>query len=140
MTDYSILAHELLLKLCDNARLRYQRDLGDFSHGEMSILDHLCYSEDGICPGVLCDTLGMTTPRISAAIASLQKKGLVTRETDPADRRKIHIFISEEGRALVTEKREELREHITKILISLGEDDAKEYVRIMGRINENAAL
>lgn len=139
MTDYNILAAQLLSELCDNARLRYRRELEDFSHGEMSILTYLCYTEDGACPGVLCDTLGMTTPRISAIIAGLQKKGLVSRVTDAEDRRKIHIYVSDEGRALVETKKETLKEDIAYILSLIGEDDAKEYVRIIGKVNRKIA-
>ncbi|MBR6807599.1 MAG: winged helix-turn-helix transcriptional regulator [Clostridia bacterium] len=135
MTDYSMLASQLLDELCDDSRLRYRRDLEDFSHGEMSILTYLCYTENGVCPGDLCETLGMTTPRISAIIAGLQKKGLVSRVTDAGDRRKIHIYISEEGRVLVDGKKDALRADISHILSLLGEDDAKEYVRIIGKIN-----
>jgi len=135
MTDYNLLASQLLGELCDNARLRYRRDLEDFSHGEMSILTYLCYRENGACPGDLCETLGMTTPRISAIIAGLQKKGLVSRVTDAGDRRKIHIYVSDEGRALVETKKEALRDDISRILSLLGEDDAKEYVRIIGKVN-----
>lgn len=139
MTNYETLAAELLTGLCDNEKLRYRRELGDFSHGEMSILTHLCYCENGVCPGVLGDELGMTTPRISAAISSLHKKGLVTRESDPEDRRRIHIYISREGRLLVSEKKQELESSITALLSHLGEDDAREYIRLTQKINRVAA-
>ncbi len=135
MTDFNLLAAQLLNELCDDARLRYRRDLEDFSHGEMSILTYLCYRENGACPGDLCEMLGMTTPRISAIIAGLQKKGLVSRVTDAGDRRKIHIYISDEGRTLVETKKESLRSDISRVLSLLGEDDAKEYVRIVSKIN-----
>lgn len=135
MTDFNLLAAQLLNELCDDARLRYRRDLEDFSHGEMSILTYLGYRENGACPGDLCEMLGMTTPRISAIIAGLQKKGLVSRVTDAGDRRKIHIYISDEGRTLVESKKEALTGDISHILSLLGEDDAKQYVRIIGKIN-----
>lgn len=139
LTDFSLIATDLIHILCNNSKLTYQRQLDDFSHGEMCILAHLCYRENGICAGVLCETLCMTTPRISAAISVMQKKGLVVRRTDPEDRRKVHIHITDEGRLLVNEKRDELTSRLSSLLSCLGEEDAKEYVRIMGRINTLAA-
>ncbi len=136
--DYSILAGELLEHLRENSKHKLQRETEDFAHGEMSILAYLCFKEDGVCPGILCTSLGMTTPRISAAISSLGKKQLITRASDPSDRRKIHIHISETGRMLVHNKHRKITCELAHLLESLGEDDAREYVRIVGRISESS--
>ena len=138
MTNYENLATELITELCNNEKLSYRRGLGDFSHGEMSILAHLCYRENGACAGAIGESLEMTVPRVSAAISTLQEKGLVTKERDPEDKRKIHIYVSREGRLLVEEKKRELEDAVTSLLSRLGEDDAGEYVRIIKRINKIA--
>ena len=139
MTIYKSLATELIAELCNNEKLSYRRNLGDFSHGEMSILAHLCYCENGACAGAIGESLTMTVPRVSAAISTLQEKGLVTKERDPEDKRKIHIYISREGRLLVDEKKRELEDAVSLLLSHLGEEDAEEYVRITKRINRIAA-
>ena len=135
MTDYTQLAEDLLLILRHNSKLSYRRELAGFSHGELLILTYLTENEGGIYAGNLCEKLDMTTPRISAAISSLQKKGLVTKETDTADRRKVRIYITSDGLELISQKKAELTATIEQILRALGDEDAKEYVRITSRIN-----
>lgn len=134
MEIYNELADKLFDILCTNARLTYQEDLGDFSHGELSILAYLRAERSGLCSGELAESLGMTMPRISAAISGLVKKGLVTKSTDSEDRRKIRIHITPAGIEHIIKKETRLREHISNILSKLGEEDAGEYVRISERI------
>lgn len=135
MADYGALAEELLDHMRENSKLDYHRGAIDFSHGEMSILAHLCYKQDGVCPGTLCSVLGMTTPRVSAALAGLCRKSLIKRRGDPGDRRRIHIYITDKGRAYIDTRHRRLTDDIAVMLRSLGEDDAREYVRIVGRIS-----
>ena len=140
MINYDELAHELLCHLCHTSKLKFQRSTEDYTHGEMKILTLLCENDTGISPGYICNSLGMTTPRISAALASLEKKEFITRETDAVDKRRLHIHITGTGRALVSEKKDELAHALSQMLRSLGEHDAAEHVRIMGRIRENAEM
>ena len=134
METFDGLADKLMEILCENSRLAYQEDLGDFSHGELSILAYLRDERSGLCSGELAESLGMTLPRTSAAISGLAKKGLVSKATDEIDRRKTRIHITPAGITYITEKETKLREHISHILSMLGEDDAEEYVRISERI------
>ena len=140
MTDFNRMAEELLHILCENARLRYRRELNDFSYGELSILTVLSSSEKGLSPGEMCDILGMTTPRVSAAISGLKRKGYVISKPDSEDRRKVNVSITEEGLSLISAKREEISEFIAAVLTDLGKDDAEEYVRILGKINTIASV
>ncbi len=134
--DYSVLADELLQYIKSNAKLKHQRATEDFTHGEMSILGYLHFAENGICPISLCNAVGMTTPRMSAALKRLTDKGLVKRRSDDFDRRRVHIFITEDGNALVEERYEKLRDDVAAVLEALGEADAREYVRILGRLSQ----
>ncbi len=136
MTDFKALADELLLVLRNNSRLRYRRDINVFSNGELSILAYLKENENGVFAGVLCKELGMTTPRISAAISSLQNKEFVFRVVDTVDRRRVRVFITDTGLQLIEQKKAELLILMENILLRLGENDAKEYVRLTKRIND----
>lgn len=136
MTDYNILAAELVEHLRECADAKHNREAEDYTHGEFRILTLLSTHTDGISPGDICEMLGMTTPRISAAVAGLVKKGLVDRVTDEFDRRRIHVYITDKGTELVNRKRDELTSLFSELLEYLGEEDAHQYVRIMGRIGK----
>ncbi len=138
MTDYNILADELVENLRFCADAKHSRNAEDYTHGELRILTLLAARTEGISPRDICNDLGMTTPRISAAVAGLVKKGLVMRVNDELDRRRLHIYITDAGRVLVEGKRNELTASFAELLEYLGEDDARQYVRIMKRIGEHA--
>ena len=138
MIDYFALARGLIACLSATADAKHCRYIEDFVHGEMRILAYLAEDGDGASPGDICENLAMTTPRISSAVASLEKKKLVIRETDERDKRRLHVYITEEGKALVDYKKNELTSALAHLFAELGEDDAREYVRIMGRIGEIA--
>ena len=140
MVNYNELALELLDCLCCNSKLKFQKNAEDYTHGEIKILTLLTHCNGDMSPGDICEALGMTTPRISAALASLTKKELVTRVTDPHDKRRLHIYITDSGKALVESKKCEFAESLSELLSALGEEDAVEYIRIMGRIRDKADL
>ena len=137
MVDYTSLATELVKCLCVSADAAHCRNTEDFIHGELRILAFLSDNGDGTSPGDICEKLNMTTPRMSAAVSSLVKKGLVTRITDERDKRRLHVYITDKGQSFVNSKKSELTESLEELLRYLGEDDAREYVRIMSRIREN---
>ena len=134
MADYSSLASELVEHLCASAGATHRRCTEDFTHGEMRILAYLIAHNNSSTPGDICDQLGMTGPRVSAAVNNLVKKELVIRETDGRDKRRLHIYITDAGRLLAEEKKRELTDSIETLLEFLGEQDSSEYVRIVGRI------
>ncbi len=134
MTDYNTLASELVEYIRECSDTKHNKYAEDYTHGEFRILTLLSTHTDGISPGDICELLSMTTPRISAAVAGLVRKGLVERVTDELDRRRLHIYITEKGSALVNGKRDELTASFAELLEYLGEEDARQYVRIMGRI------
>ena len=50
--------------------------------------------------GALGDHLGLSLPAVSRAVEGLVKRGIVTREEDPADRRSKRVVITRRGRRL----------------------------------------
>ncbi len=138
MVNYNAMAFELIELMKTNSKLKYRKDTSTFTQGEMCILALLDSDDSGITPGKLCECLNMTLPRISAALSVLEKKRLVSRITDSSDRRKLHVYITDRGRALVSEKLQSLAVDISSLLSTLGEEDSKEYIRILKRINSIA--
>ena len=108
---------EELVRLLDE----YPREARDnrFSstlRGEMAVMRLLHNSRQKMTAGELSSRLDMATSRIAAVLGSLQKKGLLERESD--EKRKRH-FMSK----------------ISKMLAMLGED-APTFVHLIGRVFE----
>jgi DNA-binding MarR family transcriptional regulator len=58
------------------------------------------WEEDGLTQSELSDRVRMKGPTTVAAVTELERRGWVTRKGDPADRRKVNVFLTDEGRAL----------------------------------------
>ena len=87
-----------------------------------------------ILPSELSAVMGASSARIAAALNSLEHKGKIVRRMDDADRRKILVKITQNGRAQAEEARRAIQSRLQRIFMLLGEEDTKEYLRITNRI------
>ncbi len=106
------------------------------SVGERGILNYLRYVRDGALAGDLSRDLGITTGRTASALKSLEKKGLIARDAAEDDRRCVVVHITPSGVEAAESLRKVVLEHTELMLRTLGEDDARAYVRIVKRIVE----
>ena len=106
------------------------------SVGERGILNYLRYVRDDALAGGLSRDLGITTGRTASALKSLEKKGLIARDAAEDDRRCVVVHITPSGVEAAESLRKEVLEHTELMLRTLGEDDARAYVRIVKRIVE----
>lgn len=134
MIDYHKLATELFNQMakCPKASFDEPRN---FSRGEVGILIYLHSTKNGVTSGTLSECLTVSTGRIATALKSLEKKGFIERHyNDPSDKRKVLVYITEAGRDFVIEGHQKGIKKTEDILRKLGEEDAKEFVRIVKRI------
>lgn len=107
-----------------------------FLHGEMFILNYLTNKPDDATPSKLANAMNASTARIAMALRSLERKGLIQRRIDNEDRRKVLVSITELGFDLVKSEHEAVHDTMVKIIQELGEDDTREFMRIVDRITE----
>lgn len=132
--DYRALANDLFSSLAKSSKAPFQKAPRDISHGEIGILVYLCMVQNGISSGDLSKFLNITTGRVATALNSLEKKKLIERSGDPQDKRKVLVYVTEAGRCMAMEKHEKGMIEIENMLRLLGENDAKELVRIVKRV------
>ena len=87
-------------------------------------------------PSQLASALRASSGRISALLTVLERKGFVTREINPADRRGIIVSITTEGKEFGTARFNEAITSMRDLVDDLGEEDTKELVRILERIQD----
>ena len=104
--------------------------------GEIFILDYLERKNGTVMPGELSSMTGGSSAHTAISLRNLDQKGYIKREIDKSDRRKIIVSITEEGRKLACEEREAAMQRMSHIIDELGPDDAREYIRIVSRINK----
>ncbi len=135
--DYAELASEVMAKTGRMMKSSFwPKKANAFLHGEMFILNYLMSCQGDTMPSELAAAMNTSTARVAMALKSLESKGLIQRRIDSEDRRKVIVSITEEGNELVKSDRQEMRERMVRILRELGEEDAREYMRIIERITE----
>ena len=91
-------------------------------------------------PGVYVSQLTqcsyVSPPAVSRTLRRLEGKGLVQRRTDPKDRRTAYVVLTEEGQALLTASRQELRLLALRVVERMGGDDLQVLTKQLDRLTE----
>lgn len=104
------------------------------TQGELFILSYLEKHNGHALPGELAEAMGVSTARISTALNNMEKKEFILRKADHHDRRRVDVTITPKGSKYIIDKCNELMEQRKKLLNELGNEDAKDFIRILGRI------
>lgn len=131
--DYEKYADEILSYIVANVQKQQtiQNDIWEISKGELALLLYLLEENNGALPKEISLRFDINTSRVAAILNSLCKKGYVTRMTDPKDKRKIHVYISDNGSRFAVQRKRKILKHVKDMLIKLGEKDSAEYLRIV---------
>lgn len=119
----------------------YQPCFDVFYHGETKVLTFIAsykhkQNNYQLLPSDISKSLDMTSPRVSNILSTLEKKGYIRRDFSTVDRRKVYIYITDDGEKYVNEIAEESKKIFKSIIEKLGEHDAHELVRIINRLIE----
>ena len=135
--EYKELAEELLENMILANKSKLLLKLSKITHGEMFALQIIAINDSGITPGDISKVAGTSPARIAAELKSLENKGLITREIDTNNRRKILVKFTPKGKESADECHREAIQIAEELLSQLGESDAREYVRIIGKLGVN---
>ncbi len=108
---------------------------------QLSILELLQGRQDGLTVKEIAANLGVSQPTATDSIAALERKELVTKTSDAADRRTVKVVIAQKGVAILEEdstpgaaqnavgaladqEQEELLVNLVKMIRHLQENDA----------------
>lgn len=109
------------------------------TRGEINALMMLSMMEerDEIArPGMLAACSHATPGAVSQTLKSLEEKGLIVRRRGEGDSRSVAISLTDAGHEFEKEGRRLHDERFMHMLEFLGEDDAREFVRIVNRMLE----
>ena len=130
------LAIELLEKMQALFKTKTHTYVNEALCGEAFGLQYIAMNGGSALPGDISSEMNVSSARVAAALNSLEGKGLITRRIDKNDRRKVIVEITPEGRDSAEKHWSNIVDGATRFLNLLGEDDAKEFVRIMGRMKD----
>lgn len=108
-----------------------------FLVGEYAVLGYLITHEQ-VRPGDLCEALGMSSAHVSKTLRNLEAKGEISRTMDQSDHRKTLIILHASGRDRMEGGWNHVVADISGKLEAMGEQDAKDFVRLLGRLAETS--
>jgi len=136
--DYTNLAHEFMGIMHQLRTRNAQKQISESMHGETFVLHYISQHEGNVIPSEISNEVGISTARVAATLNSLESKGWITRKIDVNDRRRILVEMTPAGKEQVETHFQMIMKTTTNMLQYLGEQDAKEYVRIMARLAERS--
>lgn len=135
--DYNKLAAELLEKGQAMHKAGHIKGVNFNMDGEVFVLCFINeHCRDTILPKAISDAMGVSSARVAVILNDLENKELITREIDKNDRRNIVVKLTMSGRDAAEKHKRKFVQKITVLLKMMGEHDAREYVRIMGKLAE----
>lgn len=102
----------------------------------MGTLLYLTFVKNEITPSKIAENLNVSMPRVISVLNSLESKKLINRKLDKDDKRKTIINITDIGKEIVLNKKEEAINKIVKIIEKLDEQDINEYIRLSKKIGK----
>ena len=79
----------------------------------------------------VADHMGLTPPSASTLVDGLIKRGMMTREDQPDDRRRVRLVVTSHGRAILEASTRGTMVYLAKKLSSIGADDREVIVKAM---------
>ncbi|WP_130811154.1 MarR family winged helix-turn-helix transcriptional regulator [Olsenella sp. Marseille-P4559] len=104
------------------------------SRGEIGVLGFLESHGGSAAPSDLAEALNVTTSRIANTLKALQRKGYVTRDINPDDRRGVIVTITPLGRSFGEERYLEAVRNTSRLMAVLDASEQKELTRLVQKI------
>ena len=102
--------------------------------GEKAILFYLSDSNGRVAAGDLSEHLKVSTARIAAILNSLEQKQYIQRQIDELDKRKVYVFLTEQGKSHLSEKKAHILKTIDKLIDELGAEELYQHILLHNRI------
>ena len=95
---------------------------------------HILCRKDGITQVELAREAKLSSPSVSAALYKMEQDGLVRRETDSKDRRKVFVYITEKGREEDNIIRERCRQTEERMLRGITDEEKQTLKAILRKM------
>ena len=93
--------------------------------------------EDGsVSPEILKDELGVSKSAISQMLSTLESEGLVRREIDPDDRRRIIVLPTDKTKALSEHLTDHMDELVETVIERFGAEKAETLLNLVEELTE----
>ena len=136
---YDQMAEELLALNMQLFQLPAKQHLFQLTKGERFVLYYLLTHHSTAHPRELSRDMVVSSARIAALLGRMEEKDLIARSPDPRDNRQIIVRLLPRGQQTIQQIRSGAIQSVTRMLESLGPEDAAEYLRLQRKILATSA-
>lgn len=139
MDSKGLLVRQLMENIVRFNRMHWNKSpiLG-LTHSELVVLhfikDYENHNSSGIKVSKLSQLLKVTSPTVTQLIKSLEKKGLVQRNTAKTDRRVVLITLTKEGEKMNQTAREDFTDFFTGLVDYLGVEESNKLNELLTKV------
>lgn len=105
---------------------------------EQNLIMLMLWKKDGISPNEFSFKLNKDKANIARMIASLEKKGYITKEDDPSDKRTFKVHLTEEGKHLESLVLPVLRKTHQTVINGISEEQLVELQNLISKMINNS--
>lgn len=127
-------AGDAFVALANRALSGYQ--LSPAARQALAVLDG---AAEPLSPTEIARRLIVTTASVTSLLDTLERRGLVERRPDPADRRRLLVAITPPAQAMVRQYVPEVVALQGAVMSGIGEEDRQQLIAILTRIREAIA-
>ena len=126
MSNHLLLQRKFFLKIKESG----------LSSGQPKILEFLS-DHNGAIQKDIAEGCHIEPASLTSILAGMEKAGLVTRNTDPANRRNLHVFITPKGQEKLTEIQQVFREIDAAALAGFSQEQKDQILGFLQKIYSN---
>ena len=130
------LLHSLfLLKSFLNSEFGKKSDSEDLTMSEYALMRQFALEDDTTDLTAVREYLAVTKASVSQMLASLEKRGFLVRQIDPANRRNLIVTLTPEGIERLRRKEFQVERRLQELLTELGRADALQFITLINKMN-----
>ena len=130
------LLHSLfLLKSLLNAEFGKKSGLTDLTMPEYALMRQFALDNNTTDLTSVREYLTVTKASVSQMLASLEKRGLLVRQIDPANRRNLIVTLTPVGIERLRKKEFQVERRLQELLTELGRTDALQFIMLINNMN-----
>lgn len=99
--------------------------------GEHMVIRFLERHEEATSPKHLAEKLNLSSARIAALLNSLEKKGLIERNMDPQDRRRVSVTLTVAGKEIARREKKKFQDRVVNSFTAMGEEHTQQFLELL---------
>lgn len=103
--------------------------------GMRAILIYLGEEEQTVTAGMVSENMHVSTARVAVLLKKMEAKGLLEKQRDPKDARKVMVRLSPRGRELAAQQRGHIRKRVETMIDQIGMERMLEFAAIAREIH-----